>query len=100
MAIQHKHKSIRYRFLKDLAGILLISTVVLSTVIAINEGRILNRTLITKGRSFASYIAKLSKDPLIMKDGIQLDSIVSDASKDEDILYAVVHDTNGSLTTS
>jgi len=100
MAVRHKHKSIRYRFLKDLSVILFISTVVLSTVIAVNEGRMLNRSLITKGRSFASYIAKLSKDPLIMKDSIQLDSIVSDASKDEDILYAVIDDANGSLTTS
>src|SRR5271169_1147740 len=100
MAIQHKNKSIRYRFIKDLSGVLFISTVVLSTVIAVNEGRMLNRDLTTKGRSFASYIAKLSKDPLIMKDGIALDSIVSDASKDADILYSVIHDANGTLTTS
>ncbi len=100
MATQHKNQSIRYRFFKDLAGLLFISTVVLSTVIAVNEGRILNRSLITKGRSFASYIAKLSTDPLVMKDGIQLDSIVSDASKDHDILYAMIHDADGNLTTS
>jgi len=100
MAVQRKYESIRYRFLKDLSTILFISTVVLSTVIAVNEGRILNRSLITKGRSFASYIAMLSSDPLIMKDDIRLDSIVSDASKDEDILYTVIHDANGSLTTS
>ncbi|HXY61506.1 MAG TPA: PAS domain S-box protein, partial [Nitrospirota bacterium] len=100
MTAQHKYESIRYRFLKDLSAILFISTVVLSTVIAVNEGRMLTRSLITKGRSFASYIANLSSDPLIMKDDIRLDSIVSDASKDEDILYTVIHDAKGSLTTS
>lgn len=100
MVAKREHKSIRYRFLKELSGILLISTAVLSMVVAVNEGRILNRSLVTKGRSFASYIAKLSGDPLVMKDAIQLDSIVSDASKDEDILYAVIYDAKGNLTTS
>ena len=100
MAEQKEQKSIRYRFLKDLSTILLVSTIVLSTVIALNEGQMLNRSLLTKGKSFASYIAKLSTDPLIMKDGIQLDSIVSDANKDEDILYAVIYDANGDLYTS
>jgi len=54
----------------------------------------------TKGNSFASYIAKLSQDPLIMKDSVQLDSIVNEANKDEDILYAVVHDVQGTPVTS
>ncbi len=35
-----------------------------------------------------------------MNDGIQLDAIVSDANQDEDILYAVIHDANGNISTS
>ncbi|MGO9016232.1 MAG: response regulator [Dissulfurispiraceae bacterium] len=35
-----------------------------------------------------------------MKDGIQLDAIVSDANKDEDILYAVIRNADGNLVTS
>ena len=35
-----------------------------------------------------------------MNDGIQLDAIVSDANKDEDVLYAVIRDANGNISTS
>ena len=93
-------KSIRYKFLKEILLIFLISTIVLSAVIAINEGKMLRRSLETKGKSFASYIAMLSQEPLIMKDSIQLDSIVSQANKDEDIMYIVIHDAQGNLVTS
>jgi len=93
-------KGIRYKFLKEIFLILFISTILLSTVIAINERKMLRRSLTTKGRSFASYIAMLSQEPLIMKDSIQLDSIVNQANKDEDILYIVVHDAQGNLVTS
>ena len=67
-------KSVRFKFLVVMSGILFISTVVLSSVIAINERKMLMHSLTTKGQKFASYIAKLSIDPLIMKDSIQLDS--------------------------
>ena len=97
MLRKHYKKSIRYRFLKEIFVILFVSTIVLSTVIAINEGKMLRRSLVTKGKSFASYIAMLSQEPLIMKDSIQLDSIVSQANKDEDIMYIVIHDAQGGL---
>jgi PAS domain S-box-containing protein len=93
-------RSIRYKFLKEIFLILFVSTLVLSTVIAINEGKTLRRSLVTKGQSFGSYIAMLSQEPLIMKDSIQLDSIVSEANKDEDIMYIVIHDAQGALVTS
>ncbi len=93
-------ESIRYKFLKDISAILLISTFVLTSVIALNERRMLKHSLMTKGQSLASYIAKLSIDPLIMKDSIQLDSIVNEANKDEDIIYAIIRDARGNLVTS
>jgi hypothetical protein len=93
-------KGIRYKFLKEIFLILFVSTIVFSTVIAINEGKMLRRSSVTKGKSFASYIAMLSQEPLIMKDSIQLDSIVSEANKDEDIMYIVIHDAQGTLVTS
>jgi len=93
-------KSIRYKFLKEIFLILFVGTLVLSTVIAVNEGKMLRQSLVTKGKSFASYIAMLSQEPLIMKDSIQLDSIVSEANKDEDIMYIVIHDAQGTLVTS
>ena len=93
-------RSIRYKFLKQICLVLFISTTVLSIVIAIDEGNILSRSLMGKGKSFASYMAMLSQEPLVMKDVIQLDSIVSEANKDGDILYAVIRDVQGKLVTS
>jgi PAS domain S-box-containing protein len=54
----------------------------------------------TTGQRFASYIAKLSKDPLIMKDSIQLDAIVDDANKDENIAYTIIRDEQGAPLTT
>jgi hypothetical protein len=79
-------ESIRYKFSKDIMIVLFVITCVLSAVIAINEWRTLRHSLMTKGYSFASYIAKLSQDPLIMRDSIQLDYLVKEFTKDEDIL--------------
>ena len=93
-------KSIRYKFLKEIFLILFVGTILLSTVIAINEGKMLRQSLVTKGKNFASYIAMLSQEPLIMKDSIQLDSIVSQANKDEDIMYIAIYDAQGNLVTS
>jgi len=93
-------RSVRFKFLGVISGILFVSTVVLSTVIAINERGLLRHSLLTKGQSFASYIAKLSIDPLIMKDGIQLDTFVNEANKDEDILYAIIQNAQGNIITS
>ena len=93
-------QGIRFRFLTVLFFILFINTVVLSIVIAINEKTMYRKSLTTKGQSLASFIAKLSRDPLLAKDGIQLDSIVNDANKDEDIAYTVIHNEQGDLLTS
>ena len=92
--------SIRYNFVKNISAILLLSAFVLSAILAINESTVLSRTLQTKGNSFASYIAKLSQDPLVMNDSITLDSIVSEANKDEEIMYAIIRDAKGKLITS
>jgi len=92
--------SIHYRFLKYISIILLVSTCALSSIIALNEWFTLRNALITKGRSFASYIANLSIDPLIMKDSIQLDNIVKEINKDEDILYCLIEDAHGNFMTS
>ncbi|MBK7003654.1 MAG: response regulator [Rhodoferax sp.] len=92
--------SIRYKFLTIVFGILIVSAVVLSTVVAISEGRMLSRSLETKGQSFASYVALLSEDPLVTRDTVQLDNIVSVANKDEDIVFTVIYDADGKLLTS
>jgi uncharacterized membrane protein affecting hemolysin expression len=93
------NKSIRFKFLSIISVILFVSTLVLSLVVAINAGRVLKNSLMTTGQSFASYIAKLSRDPLIMKDSIQLDAIVNDANKDENIAYTIIRDEQGAPLT-
>jgi PAS domain S-box-containing protein len=92
--------SIRYTFLRYIVITLLLCTVALSSLIAVNEGRMLRKSLESKGRSLASYIALISQDPLVMKESIQLDSIVSEVNKDEDILFTVIHDAKGAVVTS
>lgn len=92
--------SVRFKFLVVMSSILFISTVVLSSVIAINERKLLMHSLTTKGQNFVSYIAKLSIDPLIMKDTIQLDYFVNEAKKDEDIIYIVIEDADENIITS
>jgi len=92
--------SISFRFLTLIAGILFVSTAVISMMIGINEREMMKRALTSKGRGLASYIAKLSQDPLIMKDYVQLDAIVHEANKDEDILYAIIQDSQGKTFTS
>jgi signal transduction histidine kinase len=92
--------SIRFKFLVLISGILLVSTAVISILIGINEREMLKRTLTSKGKGLASYIAKLSQDPLIMKDYVQLDAIVNEANKDADIMYAIIQDSQGKMFTS
>ena len=92
--------SISFRFQALISGILLISTVAISTMIGFNERAMLYRTLSSKGQGLASYIAKLSQDPLIMKDYVQLDGIINEANKDEDIIFAIIQDPQGKTLTS
>jgi signal transduction histidine kinase/DNA-binding response OmpR family regulator len=60
----------------------------------------LNTSLENKGKSLGSYVAQISQDPLVMKDTVQLDSIVGEVSKDEDILFAFISNGDGSIMTS
>jgi len=92
--------SITFKFLQAISIILLASALVLSAVIAMNERKLLNHSLMSKGHGLTSYMGKLSQDPLILKDGVALDAIVNDANKGEDIVYAVIHDADGNLLTS
>src|SRR5208337_1094101 len=91
--------SISFRFLSITCLILVIGTLGLSIVVAINEQRILMGSLLAQGRSLASLIARQSGDSLILKDYQQLDAYVNDLHR-EDIAYAVIRDEQGNLLTS
>ncbi|MGO9612340.1 MAG: diguanylate cyclase [Dissulfurispiraceae bacterium] len=93
-------ESIRFKFLSIISLTLFVGTLILSIIIAISEGKVLRNSLIMSGQSLASFIATVSKEPLLMKDSIQLDAIVNDANKDENIVYTVIKDEQGNLVTS
>jgi PAS domain S-box-containing protein len=91
--------SISFRFLSITCIILIIGTLGLSTVIAINEQRILKNSLLTQGQSLASLIARQSGDSLVLKDYQQLDALVNDLHR-QDVAYAVIRDEQGVILTS
>jgi len=92
--------SIQLRFLGVMTIVLVISTAVLSSVIAVNEASMLEHALMKKGESLATYISKFSQDAILTQDSLQLDAIVNEANKDEDIVYTVIYDREGRLLTS
>jgi len=97
---QKKSESLRFRFLSVIIIVLTAGTVVLSAVLAVNARTMLERSLMTKAQGLASLIAKLSQDPLVLKDGIGLDAIVNEANRDEDIVYTVIRNGKGDFVTS
>ena len=92
-------KNIRFRFLAIILAILLAGTLGLSSVIAVNERRLLQNNLLSNGHSLASFIARHIKDDLVQKETMQLDAIAHDALK-EDIVYVVIRDEQGNFLTS
>jgi len=93
-------KSIGFKFTLVISVILLISAVISGILIARYERTLLRRSIEEKGISLISYVAKLSKDPLVMKDGIQMDGIVHEVTRDEEVVYALLKDPTGALLTS
>ncbi|GAM11265.1 cyanobacterial phytochrome B [Geobacter sp. OR-1] len=93
-------ETIRYKFFSTIAMVLLVGTVVLSIIVSLHEGATQKNILLKKGKGLALYVAKISQDPLIMKDAIQLDSIVNEAKYDDEILYAIIVDKSGAIVTS
>ncbi len=93
-------ESIQFKFLSVMFVIVIVTAFAASAFIAQNERKMLRQSLLDKGQSLGSYIAKLSKDPLIMKDYIRLDAIVKDITKDPEVAYATVQDAGGKMLTS
>jgi PAS domain S-box-containing protein len=94
------NKSLRFKFLIIMSVILFGGMLLTSLILAITERRVLKDSLITTGQNLASFIAKLSREPLITKESIQMDAIVNDANKYENVAYAIIRDAQGlTLTT-
>jgi PAS domain S-box-containing protein len=93
-------RSISFRFLSIVSGILIVSSVMATCLIGTNVNSVLERFLVNKAKNLASYVAKLSKDPMLSDNRIQLDAIVGEAIKDDDIVYAYIQDAKGQILTS
>jgi methyl-accepting chemotaxis protein len=92
----HKiRESIQYQFLAVIFTILCVTATAAVVMIARNERAMLRESLFDKGQSLGTYIAKLAKEPIIMKDFIQLDTIVKELNKDQEVAYAVIQDDQG-----
>ena len=92
--------NLAFKFLKTLSVILFISALVLSAVVGGGQWKYNERALMDKGNHLASYISNLSQDPLLRGDSIQLDILVNQANRDDDIIYAVIRDAEGNILTS
>jgi len=73
---------------------------VTSLVIALNDRKMQEDSIATLGGSLATYIAKLSKEPLLNQDRAGLDALTNDVTKNEYVAYAVIRDNKGSPLTS
>ena len=80
--------------------ILLTGSLLISFIIAKSESRVLKDSFMSTGQSLAAYMSKISSDPLIMKDSIQLDEIVMGASRRNNIAYAVIYNEQGAPISS
>lgn len=93
-------ESIQFKFLSVMFVIMFIAAVAGSVSIALNERQLLMQTLMEKGRSLGSYMAKISKEQLILQDYIYLDSIVQEVNMDQEVAYAFVMDAEDTILTS
>ncbi|HYQ82186.1 MAG TPA: methyl-accepting chemotaxis protein, partial [Anaeromyxobacteraceae bacterium] len=92
--------SIRWKLIAVILPVILLASFLGGQVIALKERAILRAALLDKGRSLASYSAKLSWEPLLNDDATSLDGIVTEINKGPDVLYAFILDGSGSPLTS
>jgi PAS domain S-box-containing protein len=94
--------SIRFRFLSVMSVVLLIGTIVLSSVIAINLKHALTNSLMIRGQLLADFLARISEDALVSQDIMQLDIFVNQANETnrEDLVYTTISNEKGDILTT
>ena len=100
MPDKKQDRSVRHTFIIYIGIILFFATILLSVLIGLQEWKMFKNSLVHKGESLGTYIALISQDSLVTKDFIQLDSMVSELTKDEDILLAFISNAEESIVTS
>jgi methyl-accepting chemotaxis protein len=93
-------RSISMKFLGLVAAVCIIGILGSSISITRKTEEVLRQSLVSKGKSFASYSANMARTPLMMKDPAALDAIVSEFKNDEEVLFSIVTDGAGKIVTS
>ncbi|MBI4649852.1 diguanylate cyclase [Candidatus Desantisbacteria bacterium] len=100
MLIKKFQESLQFKFVSLALIIVVFGGIIAGTVLVSSNIKLLRKTLTTKGRSFANYIAEIGQDPLISKNYLQLDDIVSTINHDPEVAYAFIQDNNNRIVTS
>jgi methyl-accepting chemotaxis protein len=58
------------------------------------------RTLEIRGRELGLFLGKTVVDPLLFKDSMQIDGLVSEAARAQDVIYTFVTDASGEIVSS
>jgi methyl-accepting chemotaxis protein len=85
------------KFMVALTGVISLFLVLGTFFIArmLTEGQY--RALETRGKEMGQFLSKAVTDPLLHQDLITLDSLVGEAAKSQDMLYAYVEDTSNKV---
>ncbi|MBF0593529.1 MAG: HAMP domain-containing protein [Candidatus Omnitrophica bacterium] len=92
--------SLEAKFFTVVLAVIVVSAVASALIIGFVELKLMRDALITRGQSFASYVAELSQDAIIARDSISLDNIVKKINDDPDVCYTEISDVNGRVLTS
>ncbi|MBU5614782.1 ATP-binding protein [Geomonas azotofigens] len=91
--------SLQRRFFLLSFSIILIFSVAVTATLFVAQKNKLERSLENKGKAFATYIASVCTDALILRDALQLDALVAEVHDDE-VVYTVIEDDNGTALTT
>jgi PAS domain S-box-containing protein len=91
---------IQYKFLKDIFIILFVGTCITSVVIGNSVSAMLKDSLMSKGTSLATNIAKRNENALIISGDIRLNAVHSELITDQEIIYTVIRNNEGRILTT
>lgn len=92
-----RHWSLRAKFIIAISIVLIITMGAGMAITILTTRKAQLKALQEKGKSMALLVSKMSIDPVLYKDTLKIDSIVTDACKDDEVLYAFVYDNQGKL---
>ena len=93
-------KSIRFRFMLGVCLLLFGGTCLLSGTMAYHVGHLLQESLLSKGGSLATNIARRNEDALLISGGIRLENVLIELITDPEVAYTTITDNQGKLLTS